>query len=129
MPASLEGKEPSHFCDLPAPWARRCRDFDTYLTLFEKGHRALAVGDASTNYLVRRKPPAFTNQCSEREDPDDPPQRIIAYSVCSFLCFWGLETATTFEAALRREDARYADEGFRNRHELLYYAFLYTARA
>jgi hypothetical protein len=127
MPASLEGKEPSHFCDLPAPWARRCRDFDTYLTLFEKGHRALAVGDASTNYLI-------APEAAGRIHQQYPNAKILmilrnpadrAYSVYSFLCFWGLETATTFEAALRREDARYADEGFRNRHELLYYAFLY----
>jgi hypothetical protein len=127
MPATLEGKEPSHFCDLTAPWARRCRDYETYLTLFEKGHRALAVGDASTNYLIA---PEAAGRI-QRQYPDakiliilrNPADR--AYSVYSFLCYWGIETATTFEAALRREDARAEDAAFRSEHELLYYAFLY----
>jgi hypothetical protein len=127
MPSTLEGKEPSHFCDLAAPWARRCRDYEAYLKLFEKGHRALAVGDASTNYLIA---PEAAGRI-QRQYPDakilvilrNPADR--AYSVYSFLCYWGIETATTFEAALRREDARADDAAFRNRHELLHYAFLY----
>lgn len=127
MPATLEGKEPSHFCDLPAPWARRCRDFDTYLSLFEKGQGALAIGDASTNYLT-------APEAAGRIHRQYPNAKIVmilrnpadrAYSVYSFLCLWGLETATTFEEALRREETRYENDGFKNEHELLYYAFLY----
>jgi hypothetical protein len=128
MPSGLAGKEPSFFCDLTPPWATAYRTYDQYLTLFSRAGRSKAVGDASTNYLIA---PESAGRIHERY-PDarivvilrNPVQR--AYSVYRFLCFWGLESATTFEKALALEDERSADEGFRQRMQLLSYAFQYV---
>ena len=127
MPTTLAGKEPSFFCDLTPPWAEAYRTYDRYLTLFAKGGRCAAVGDASTSYLVA---PESAGRIRERY-PDarivvilrDPVQR--AYSLYRFLCYWGLETATTFEKALARESERIGNEAFQREAQLLYYCFLY----
>lgn len=127
MPAALQGKEPSYFCDLTPPWAREYRTLDKYLSLFAGARRQRAIGDASTNYLV----------CPEsagrirRQFPDAKIMMLLrhpaerAYSLYRFLCLWGLETATSFEKALAREAQRYGNERFRQERQLLYNAFLY----
>jgi len=112
MPSGLAGKEPSFFCDLTPPWATAYRTYEQYLTLFNRAGRCKVIGDASTNYLIA---PESAGRIHERY-PDsrivvilrNPVQR--AYSVYRFLCFWGLEAATTFEKALALEDERSADE-------------------
>lgn len=127
MPAALQGKEPSFFCDLTPPWAREYRELDKYLSLFEGAGRRRAIGDASTNYLVA---PESAGRIREQY-PDakilivlrNPADR--AYSLYRFLCFLGLEPVTTFERALKREEDRAADERFKRDRELLYYAYLY----
>jgi hypothetical protein len=128
MPSGLPGKEPSFFCDLTPPWATAYRTYDEYLTLFTRAGRCPAVGDASTNYLVSPESP---RRIHERY----PEGRIIvilrnpvqrAYSLYRFLCFWGLESATTFEKALERENDRFENERFKRQMELLYFAFLYV---
>jgi hypothetical protein len=54
----------------------------------------------------------------------DPVQR--AYSLYRFLCFWGMESAPTFEQALALEQGRFGNETFKQEMQLLYYAFLYV---
>ena len=128
MPSGLAGKEPSFFCDLTPPWATAYRTYEQYLTLFNRAGRCKVVGDASTNYLIA---PESAGRIHERY-PDsrivvilrNPVQR--AYSVYRFLCFWGLESATTFEKALALEEARTANDDFRQRMQLLFYAFQYV---
>ncbi len=127
MPATLAGKEPSHFCDLTAPWAARYRDFDAYLSLFSKGRGRAAVGDGSTNYLVS---PESARRISQRY----PNAKILiilrnpaerAYSLYRYICCWGIEDAPTFEKALAREASRLGNAQFIERWNLLYHAFLY----
>jgi hypothetical protein len=127
MPTSLAGKEPSFFCDLTPPWAENYRTYEQYLTLFANAGRSKAIGDASTSYLAA---PESARRIAERY----PDARIIvilrnpverAYSLYRFLCYWGEESATTFEQALAREPERLGDEAFQRRVQLLYYCFLY----
>jgi hypothetical protein len=127
MPTTLAGKEPSFFCDLTPPWALDYRTYDSYLTLFARGRGYTAVGDASTGYLVA---PESAGRIHERY----PHARIIitlrnpvqrAYSLYRFLCYWGMETSTSFEKALDREPSRLGNEAFQRETALLYYAFLY----
>jgi hypothetical protein len=127
MPTTIAGKEPSFFCDLTPPWAEAYRTYEKYLTLFAKGARYAAVGDASTSYLAS---PESAGRIHEKY-PDarimiilrNPVQR--AYSLYRFLCFWGEETATSFEKALAREPKRLNNEAFRRESQLLYYCHLY----
>jgi hypothetical protein len=127
MPATLQGKEPSYFCDLTPPWARQYRTWDAYLSLFAGAKRQRAIGDASTNYLcspesagrIRRQFPNAKILILLRNPADR------AYSLYRFLCLWGLETATSFEQALAREEERYGNGPFIARWQLLYNAFLY----
>jgi hypothetical protein len=127
MPAALQGKEPSFFCDLTPPWAREYRTLEAYRALFDGAGRRHAIGDASTNYLV-------APESARRIREQFPDARILillrnpadrAYSLYRFLCFWGLETVTPFEKALAREADRYGNERFERKWELLYHAFLY----
>lgn len=127
MPSSIVGKEPSFFCDLTPPWAEDYRTYDRYLSLFEKGARSAAVGDASTSYLAS---PESAGRIAEKY----PDARIViilrnpvdrAFSLYRFLCFWGMESAPTFEKALAREPRRLDNEAFKRETQLLYYCFLY----
>ena len=112
MPAALQGKEPSFFCDLTPPWARKHRTLDSYLSLFQGAGRRRRIGDASTNYLVSPESPRRIAE----QFPDakilvvlrNPADR--AYSLFRLLCYWGLETVTPFEKALAREEQRYIDQ-------------------
>jgi hypothetical protein len=128
MPSGLVGKEPTFFCDLTPPWATKYRTYEQYLTLFTRAGRRKAVGDASTNYLVA---PESAARIHERY----PEARIVvilrnpvqrAYSLYRFLCGWGLESAATFEKALAREHERFGNERFKQRMQVLYYAFHYV---
>jgi hypothetical protein len=127
MPASLAGKEPSFFCDLVPPWAARYRDIDSYLSLYARGRGHLALGDASTNYLVA---PESAGRIYQRY----PHAKILiilrnpvarAHSLYRYICAWGFEDATTFEKGLAREAGRLGNAAFIARWQLLSYAFLY----
>lgn len=121
-------KEPSHFCELTPRWARLYRDRDRYLELFnEATDQHLAIGEASTPYLVAPEAPARIR----RAYPDakiimvlrNPAER--AYSLYRFLCVIGAEWATTFEKALSLEPERMADERFMRENRLWYGLFQY----
>ena len=127
MPSSIVGKEPSYFCDLTPPWADGYRTYERYLSLFEKGGRSAAVGDASTSYLAS---PESAARIAEKY----PDARIViilrnpvdrAFSLYRFLCFWGMESAPSFERALALEPRRLDNEQFKRETQLLYYCFLY----
>lgn len=127
MASTVAGKEPSFFCDLPAPWALDYREFDKYLTLFRRARNHTAIGDASTNYLV-------APESARRIHEQFPEARIVmilrnpadrAYSLYRYICGWGLEDARTFENALELEERRFGNKAFIERWQLLYYAFLY----
>lgn len=127
MPSTVAGKEPSFFCELVPPWATKYRDLDSYLSLFAKGRRFAAVGDASTNYLVA---PESAGRIRERY----PQAKIImilrhpvqrAHSLYRYICAWGFEDAPTFEKGLAREAGRLNNRRFIEEWQLLYHAFLY----
>ena len=127
MPSTVAGKEPSFFCDLVPPWATKYRDLDSYLSLFAKGRRFAAVGDASTNYLVA---PESAGRIRERY----PHAKIImilrhpvqrAHSLYRYIAAWGFEDAPTFEKGLAREASRLGNPRFIQEWQLLYHAFLY----
>ena len=127
MPLSIEGKEPSFFCDLVPPWAADYRDLDSYLSLFEPGRGRAMVGEGSTNYLVA---PESARRIHARY-PDakilmllrDPAAR--AYSLYRYICSFGMEHEPTFEKGLAAEAGRVNNAAFIKRWRLLYYAFLY----
>jgi hypothetical protein len=121
-------KEPSHFCELTPRWARLYRDRDRYLELFGEATDAhLAIGEASTPYLVAPEAPARIRQAY----PDakiimmlrNPAER--AHSLYRFLCLIGAEWATTFEKALSLEAERMADDRFMRENRLWYGLFQY----
>jgi hypothetical protein len=127
MPPTVAGKEPSFFCDLVPPWATKYRDFESYLTLFERAGQRIAVGDGSTNYLVA---PESAGRIRERF----PHAKILmilrnpvarAHSLYRYICAWGFEDAPTFERGLAREAERLGNARFIKEWQLLYHAFLY----
>jgi hypothetical protein len=121
-------KEPSHFCDQTPRWAGLYRDRAAYLDLFREVTDAhLAVGEASTPYLVAPEAPGRIRQAY----PDakiimvlrNPAER--AHSLYRFLCVIGAEWATTFEQALALEPSRMADERFARENRLWYGVYQY----
>jgi hypothetical protein len=127
LPADPLSKEPSHFCDLTPVWARKYRDFDAYLGLFDKVVDERAIGDASTTYLPS---PESAGRIRERY----PDAKIIimlrnpadrAYSLYSLLCQLGFEWITPFERALTHEEARCQSEEFKHDNPFWFYAYQY----
>jgi hypothetical protein len=121
-------KEPSHFCDVTPSWAGRYRDREPYLALFaEAGDQHVAIGEASTPYLVAPEAPRRIREAY-------PDARIVivlrnpaerAHSLYRFLCLIGAEWSTTFEKALEMEPERMADRRFFEQNRVWYGLFHY----
>lgn len=127
LPSHPHPKEPSHFCDLTPVWARKYRDPDAYLSIFEEVGDEHAVGEGSTTYLPSPESPW-------RIRARFPMARIVivlrnpadrAHSLYGLLCQLGFEWIAPFERALREEDARAGSERFKHRNPFWFYAYQY----
>ena len=100
MPADLEWKEPSYYCDTYG-----VESYETYLSIFKDATLQKRIGEASTPYLS-------SPESAQKIHDSVPNAKIIillrnpvdrAYSLYKWMFHYGYETIGSFEEALQAE--------------------------
>ncbi len=115
-------KEPAYFVE-----NHGISNWDEYLALFDEVNNELAIGEASTEYLVSPESPPWI-----RRKLDDVKIVILlrnpverALSLYSFMIMKGFEWIPTFEQAIQEEDTRFESDSFRQNNPEFIWDYLY----
>jgi hypothetical protein len=115
-------KEPTYFVD-----HYRFSSWDKYLALFQPGRGYKAIGEASTGYLSSPESPSWIREKLEGVKIiillRNPVERSL--SLYGWMVKAGFEWLPTFERALREEDKRFSDNGFRVKNPHFFWNYMY----
>ena len=122
MPETVNLKEPGYFCHLYG-----IKNYDKYISIFEKAKGKKAVGEASHAYLSSPESATWIKNFN-------PQAKIIiilrnsverAYSLYNWMISEGYEWVSPFEKALEIEEKRLKDDNFKYNNPEYWYNYLY----